>query len=206
LLSSRGLTCAMNLTPRASEQSIDICGFSVAPRSCVIHFYYSQTERQRFSGFLLDGVAAGDTVALACTRDGYEGFAEALELVGIRPADPGLLRLEISPDVRASVARVAAVLRDDVRRRQKRARLLCDFERMVGQEGIFELESLLSSSLAGLDLVCVTQYDGRAFGAPITIEQFRTHALAIVGNALWQENKNYTSPETYYKQRAASSK
>ncbi len=194
----------MNLTRRPSDAPIDICGFSVAPRSCVIHFYYSRAERQRFAGFLLDGVAAGDTVALACTREGYGAFTEALELLGIRSGDPNLLKLEVSPDLRASVARVSTVLCDDIRRRQKPARLLCDFERMVGQEGIFELESLLSSSLSRLNLVCVTQYDGRAFGAPITIEQFRTHALAIVGNALWQENKNYTSPEAYFKQRAAA--
>lgn len=194
----------MNLTLRPSDQPIDICGFSVAPRSCVIHFYYSRAERRRFSGFLLDGVGAGDLVLLACTREGYDTFGEALELVGIRTADPNLLKLEITPDLRASVSRIAAVLRDEIARHHKHARLLCDFERMVGQEDIFELESMLSSALDGLDVVCVTQYDGRSFAAPITLEQFRTHALAIVGNALWQENKNYTSPQAYYKQRAAA--
>ncbi len=203
LLGHGGLTCAMNLTTRPSHLSVDICGFSVPPRSCVIHFYYSRSERQRFSGFLLDGVASGECVVLACTRDGYDAFAESLALLGIRAGDPSLAKVEITPDLRASVDQIATIVREGTGR-NKRARLLCDFDRMVGQEGIFELESRLSSSLAALDVVCVSQYDGRAFGAPITLEQFRTHALAIVGNALWQENKNYTSPHAHYKQRAAT--
>jgi hypothetical protein len=194
----------MNLVAQNPSPSIDVCGFAVAPGSCVIHFYYSPAERQRFAGFLLDGFVAGEVVVLACTRAGYEAMADGLEMVGIRGAESGLVHVEITPDLRVSIGRIAEAIDRAIKLRNRRVRLLADFGSMVSQELIFELEGALSSALANFDVVSVTQYDGRDFAASITIEQFRTHALAIVGNALYQENKKYTSPETYFRKRAAA--
>jgi hypothetical protein len=76
---------------------------------------------------------------------------------------------------------------------------------MIGKESLFELEGALASALEGLDVVYVTQYDGNGFDASVTIEQFRSHALCIMGNAFYHENRNFTPPDSYYRKRAAGS-
>jgi hypothetical protein len=156
-------------------------------------------------GFLLDGLAHRDAVVLACTADAYETLADGLEMLGVRRSRHDLIKIEITPDLRTSIESIAALSREALGRKHRYfARVLCDFGSMIGQEAIFETEGSLSSTLAGLDLVSVTQYDGRVFGAPITLEQFQTHALAIVGNAFFGENRHYTPPEAYYRKRAVA--
>jgi hypothetical protein len=188
-------------------QYADINGYSVPPGSCVIHFYYNEPEQQRLLGFLLEGVARHDGVVMACAEDAHETLSGGLERLGVgRPAHE-IIQVKITPDLLASVATVAAAAQNALRRNHRGfGRVLCDFGSMIGQEAIFELEGSLNSALAGLELVSVTQYDGRGFGAPITIEQFQTHVLAIVGNAFFRENRHYTSPEAYYRQRAVGAR
>jgi hypothetical protein len=126
-----------------------------------------------------------------------------LGLLGVRRSEHGIIKVQITADLPASIDAIAAAVRDALARQHCFfGRVLCDFASMIGQEAIFELEGLLSSALAGLKVVSVTQYDGRGFGAPVTIEQFQTHALAIVGTAFFRENHHYTSPETYFRKRA----
>lgn len=183
---------------------VEIDGYSVAPRSCVIHFYYTKPEQQRLLGFLLEGAARGEGVVMACTADACEALSSGLQMLGVRLAERDITRVEITPDLRTSVDTVVAAAKDALGRSHGHlGRVLCDFGSMIGQETIFELEGSLNLALAGLDLVLVTQYDGRGFGAPITIEQFQTHALAIVGTAFFRENRHYTPPEAYLRQRAA---
>jgi hypothetical protein len=197
--------CATSVIPQG--QNADINGYSVPPGSCVIHFYYNQLEQQRLLEFLLEGVARHDGVVMACAEDAYETLSGGLErLGGGRPAHE-IIQVKITPDLRASIATVAAAAQNALGRNHRCfGRVLCDFGSMIGQEAIFELEGSLSSALAGLELVSVTQYDGRGFGAPITIEQFQTHVLAIVGNAFFRENRHYTSPEAYFRQRAVGTR
>lgn len=188
-------------------QPIEINGYSVSPGSCVIHFYYTQAEQQRLLGFLLDGVARHEGAVLACTQDAYETLSCGLEMLGVRRAEYNLIQVEITPDLPASITTVAAAARRTLGRKHCcLGRVLCDFGSLIGQEAIFELEGSLNSALAGLELVSVTQYDGRGFAAPITIEQFQTHALAIVGTAFFRENRHYTSPEAYFRRRAVGAR
>ena len=196
----------MNLVAHDPRQPVDICGFSIPVPSCVIHFYYSAAERRRFASFLAEGISEGDAVLLACTREAYEQLAEALETRGIARNDRRLLRIEISPDLPSTVATIAQALSGDIRGRRRRIRLLADFGSIAGPETIFELEALLSSALRGLNAISISQYDGRAFAASTTIEQFHTNALAVIGNAVCKENRNYTAPENYVQKRAATAK
>jgi hypothetical protein len=189
------------------QQQIDIGGYSVSAGSCVIHFYYTRLEEQRLLGFLLDGVARREGVVLACTADAHETLASGLEMLGVRRSEHTIVKVKITSDLPTSIDSVAAAAKDTVRRdHHDLGRVLCDFGSMIGQEAIFELEGSLNSALSGLSLVTVTQYDGRGFGAPITIEQFQTHALAIVGSAFFRENRHYTSPEAYFRKRAVGAR
>lgn len=183
---------------------VEIKGYCVTPGSCVIHFYYNQVEQRRLLGFLLDGVARGEGVVLASTVDAYETLSEGLEMLGVHRLEHEIMTVEITPDLRASIQTIAAAAKEVLSRDHGYCgRLLCDIGSMVGQEAIFEFEGSLSAALSGLSLVSVTQYDGRGFGAPVTIEQFQTHALAIVGTAFFRENRHYTPPEAYFRKRAA---
>lgn len=203
MLESEGTAAPASLIQQ--DHYVEINGYSVSPGSCVIHFYYTKPEQQRLLGFLLDGVARREGVVMACTADAYETLASGLERLGVRLSKHEIIKVEITPNLRASIDTVAAAAKHAVgRNRGYFGRVLCDFGSRIGQEAIFELEGSLSCALAGLDLVSVTQYDGRGFGAPITIEQFQTHALAIVGNVFFRENRHYTPPEAYFRKRAAA--
>lgn len=171
---------------------------------CVIHFYYTKAEQQRLLGFLLEGVARREGVVMACAENTSEALSDGLEMLGVPRSEPEIIQMEITSNVSASIAAIAAAAKHALGHGHRSCgRVLCDFGSMIGQEAIFELEGALNSALAGLNLVSVTQYDGRGFGAPITIEQFHTHALAIVGTAFFRENRHYTAPEAYVCKRAA---
>jgi len=185
------------------NQCIEINGYSVPVGGCVIHFYYTKAEQQRLLGFLLEGAARREGVVMACAQNASGALSDGLETLGVRLAEHEIIKVEITSNVRASIDAIAAAAKNALGHGHRyRGRVLCDFGSMIGQEAIVELEGALNSALAGLDLVSVTQYDGRGFGAPIDIEQFQTHALAIVGNAFFRENRNYTSPEASFCKRA----
>jgi hypothetical protein len=196
----------MNLVAHDPRQPVEICGFSIPVPGCVIHFYYSVAERRRFASFVAEGIAAGDAGILACTREAYDALADALQLAGIGRNDRRLVRLEIVPDLPSTIANIAQAINAETQSHYRRTRLLADFGCIVGPESIFWLDGLLSSALRGLNVISITQYNGRGFAASETIEQFQTHALAIIGNAICKENRNYTPPEKYIEKRAASAK
>jgi len=186
------------------DQSIEINGYSVPMGGGVIHFYYNKAEQQRLLGFLLEGAARREGVVMACAENASEALSDGLEMLGVRRSEHEIIEVEITSNVRASLDAIAAAAKDALGRDHRYcSRVLCDFGSMIGQEAIFELEGSLNSALAGLNLVLVTQYDGRGFGAPITIEQFHTHALAIVGNAFFRENRHYAPPEAHFRKRGA---
>jgi len=186
------------------NQYIEINGYNVPLGSCAIHFYYTKAEQQRLLGFLLEGIARREGVVMACTESACEALSDGLETLGVRRSEHEIIRIQITSNVRASIGAIATAAQDALQR--NRVRVLCDFGSMIGQEGIFEIEGSLNSVLAGLDLVSVTQYDGRGFGAPITIEQFQTHALAIVGSAFFCENRYYAPPEGCFRKRVIGSR
>ncbi len=185
------------------DHGIEISGYSVPVGGCVIHFYYTKAEQQRLLGFLLEGAARREAVVMACAENASVALSDGLEMLGVRRAEHEIIKVEITSNVRASIDAIAAAAKDALGRGHRYCgRVLCDFGSMIGQEAIVELEGALNSALAGPNLVLVTQYDGRGFGAPITIEQFPTHALAIVGNAFFCENRHRAPPEAYLRKRA----
>ncbi len=170
--------------------------------SCAVHFYYSPAERRRFSQFLLDGLAAGDAVILSCDLAAYEAFRPDLE--GGSERGRGFSFVVGGPDYDTTVANIRDCVAYDLRRRRV-ARVLADFSGMVCQDEIFEAESELNNALCVFPVVTLSQYDGRQFSAAVTIEQFQTHALTLVGNVLVNENPGYTPPRHYRRVRAAAS-
>ena len=181
---------------------VNLNGFALAPGSAVVHFYYNPAERLRLASFLLEGLSYGDGAVLACTRDGYQELRGSLERIGLVGRDSGILRVEVSPVLTGVIQAIGDAVRIS-NRKHPRVRVLADFDAIVGKESIFELEAALAGALSGLNVVCVTQYDGNSFDASVTIEQFRSHALCIMGNAFYHENRDFTPPDRYYRRRAA---
>jgi len=176
-------------------QCVEISGYDVPLGARAVHFYYTKPEQQRLLGFLLEGIARYEGVVLACAGDVSEALFDGLEMLGVRHFEPQITRIEIASNVRASIGKIAAAAKNGTQPdRRVCRRVLCDFGSMIGQETVCEVESVLHSFLAGLELVSITQYDGRGFGAPITIEQFQTHALAIVGSAFFCGNRYCAAP------------
>lgn len=189
----------------ANIRHIDLNGFALSPGSAVVHFYYGAAERLRLTPFLLQGASEGDGAVLACTREGYLELREGLEKIGLVGRNSGITRIEVTP----ALAHVVRAIADSARtaaRNHARVRVLADFGTIVGKESIFELEAALATALAGLNVIWITQYDGNSFDASVTIEQFRSHAVCIMGNAFYYENRDFTSPDRYYRRRAAGSR
>jgi hypothetical protein len=189
--------------PAKIRTIVDVDGFALPPGSAVIHFYYNSSERLRLLSFLLEGVSRGQGVVLATTHDGYQELRRGLETLGLG-ANARLSRVAIVPDIRTTILGIADAARVAAQR-SRNIRVLADFGSIIGKESIFELEAALSSALEGLNVVYVSQYDGNGFDASVTIEQFRSHALCIMGDAFYHENRNFTSPDTYFRKRAAGS-
>jgi len=189
----------------AQSRYVEVGGYRVPVGSSAIHFYYTKPEQQRLLGFLIEGVARHEKVFIASAENASEALSDGLEMLGVRQSEQEMTRLEITSNLRTSLSVIANSVRNTLGRDQRSCvRLLCDFGLMIGQEAISELENSLHSGLAGLDLVAVTQYDGRGFGTPITIEQFHNHALAIVGSAFFHQNRYCSSPEAYRHKRVTA--
>lgn len=190
-----GLGMNKRLTP------ITFMGSDVPWGGSIIHFYYSPAEQARCASFLADAVAQNQAAILACTFEGYQVVAEELRRMGILVADRRITRIELAANLTNTIYAVSSAAQQAATH-GKPVRVLVDFDSVVPQGNIFDAEAAISATLQDLDAICLTQYDGRAFPAPITIEQFRTHALAIVGNVFHKENSSYTRPEQYLRYRA----
>lgn len=188
---------------RKQPDPVAFLGSSVPWGGSIIHFYYSPAEQARGAVFLADALAAEQGAILGCTIDAYQVMAEALAERGVAPSDRRLVRVEISANLSNSIYAVASAVQQGSAK-GKPVRVLVDFDNIVPQENLGDAEASLSATLQGLNVVSLTQYDGRAFAAPVTLEQFRTHALAVVGNVLHHENRDYTRPEKYFRYRTAA--
>jgi DUF917 family protein len=100
----------------------------------------------------------------------------------------------------ASLAHAATALLQ----RTREVRLAVDFDGLVSTEAIFENEAELAQAVLGKLAIVVSQYDGNAFPAPVTMEQFHTHALTLVGNAFYSENRSCVSPTEYLRTRRSN--
>lgn len=184
-------------------EPVTVMGSAVPWGGTVIHFYYSPLEQARLAGFLIDGQGEQQAVVLACTFKAYQVLRAELGAQNAVSKHSGFNRVDVTANLRRSIDSIAAACSEAAAFR-KPLRVLVDFGSIVPQENIFEAEAAISTALKPLRSICITQYDGRAYAAPVTIEQFRTHALAIVGNVLYHENLTYTRPENYLRLRAAS--
>ena len=171
--------------------------------SSVIHFYFSRSEQLRFARFLTEGLGRGQGIILAATTEVLAGFLREIKRSPVRAIRPGLKQVALTSDVAASIATLTGTVRDEARQHQQ-LRVLADFSSLVTHEQVFEVEAELSSSFQGLRLISITQYDGNAVNAPVTVAQFKTHSIAIVGDAFYYENRKSTPPEHYLCKRAAA--
>jgi hypothetical protein len=165
----------------------------------VIHFYYSAAERMRFAAFLAEGLLLRQAAVIA----GSQNFLDQV-LDRVKPAD-GRRRIGAieSLVLQRPVADGVASLTRAVQKTASSGlvRVLADFSSLA--TNVFEIEAALSSAFAGLKLMKVTQYDGASIPAPVAVEQFKTHSLTVVGDAFYYENRDYVSPEAYFRKRAA---
>ncbi len=173
------------------------------PGCSVIHFYYSATEQVRFVPFIAEGLRLGQTVVLAAPADLIPSFTGSLNLPGFRRRNGELQQVLLTPDISSCLAVLVQAVKEAAIG-SGLVRLLADFSGLVAHEDVFDVEATLSSSLHGLRLMSITQYDGNVVSAPVTVEQFKTHSLAIVGDAFYYENRRHISPEAYIRKRAAA--
>ncbi len=173
------------------------------PGCSAIHFYYSRAEQLRFVGYIAEGLRLGQAVVLAAPAATVQEFKAALTLPRFRKHAGNLHEVELATDLATSVPLLTQAVHQAALPGVV-VRLLADFSSSVPHDGVFEVEAELSSSFHGLRLISVTQYDGTAVPAPITVEQFKTHSLAIVGDAFYYENRQHIPPEAYYRKRAAA--
>ena len=173
------------------------------PGSSVIHFYFSRSEQLRFANFLTEGLGLGHAVILAATAEVLPGFLREIKGSPVRAIRPGLKQVVLTSELPASIATLTSTVREEARQHQQ-LRVLADFSSLVPHEQVFEVEAELSSSFQGLRLISITQYDGNAVNAPVTVAQFKTHSIAIVGDAFYYENRKSTPPEHYLRKRAAA--
>ena len=169
------------------------------PGDNVIHFYYSEAEQLRFSSFLQEGLDRGAGVIIAGVGERHPLLNHGIRLPRLQ-RKRNLLRLQVTPNLHATIATLAhgaaALLQ-----RAREVRMAVDFDGLVSTEAIFENEAELSQALRGKRIIAISQYDGNAFPAPVTMEQFQTHALTLVGNAFYSENRSCVAPEEYLRIR-----
>lgn len=169
------------------------------PGDNVIHFYYSEAEQLRFASFLQEGFDHGAGVIVAGVGDHHPLLSRGVRVPRLQ-RKRNLLRLQVTADLHATIATLAHAA-GALLQRQREVRIAVDFDGLVSTEAIFENEAELSQALAGKRIILISQYDGNAFPAPVTMEQFQTHALTLVGNAFYSENRSRVAPEEYLRTR-----
>lgn len=169
------------------------------PGENVIHFYYSGAEQARFTPFLQEGLEHGMGVVIAGVGDHHPALMPGVRAPRLQRRR-NLLRLQVTQNLRASIATVTQAA-SALLAWTREVRIVVDFDGMVSRESIFENEAELSQALRGKRVTVISQYDGNAFPAAITMEQFQTHAVTVVGNAFYSENRNYVAPEEYLRAR-----
>ncbi len=179
-----------------------VAGNDFRPGKLVIHFYYSPQEQMRFSTFLTEGLRLGQGVVLASRHETAQALIASARIPRLTRLRRSIEQVVITRDIASSVAILVTAVHEAAMQ-YGQARVLVDFADFVQQDQIFEVEADLSSSFRGQNVVCITQYNGNAFSAPIALEQFKTHSLAIVGNAFYYENSRHIAPEQYLRKRAA---
>src|SRR5205085_10651079 len=140
--------------------------------------------------FMQEGLRLSQGVVLAAGINAISALAAGVKASRLRRLPLDLEQVILTTDIPASTAALVTAVREVVMA-HRQARVLVDFADLVYPDEIFEVEADLSASFKDLNVVCVTQYDGNAFSAPVALEQFKTHSLAIVGNAFYYENAKH---------------
>jgi hypothetical protein len=169
----------------------------------VINFYYSEAEQLRFSGFLQEGLDRGSGVIIAGVGERHPLLTHGVHQPRLQRRR-NMLRLQVTPNLHSSIASLeqaaAALLQ-----RTREIRIVVDFDGLVSSDAIFENEAQLNEALRHKRAVVISQYDGNALPAPITMEQFETHALTLIGDAFFSENRNWVAPSEYLQTRRRKS-
>lgn len=166
-----------------------------------IHFYYSPAEQLRFAAFLQEGLDHGGAAIIAAVGERHPLLASVRAARVQRRRS--LLKLQVTPNLRATISTLghaAAALLAWARD----VRIVVDFDGLVSTEAIVANEAELSCTLTGKRAIAISQYDGHAFPAAVMMEQFHSHALTLVGDAFYSENRNHVRPEEYLSTRRHS--
>lgn len=169
------------------------------PGDNVIHFYYSEAEQLRFASFLQDGLDHGVGIIVAGAGERHPLLHRAVHAPRLQRRR-NFLRLQVTPNLHSTIS-ILAHAAVALLQREREVRLVVDFDGLVSTEAIFENEAELSEALRGKRIIAISQYDGNVFPAPVTMEQFHTHALTLIGNAFYSENRSCVSPEEYLRNR-----
>ena len=172
------------------------------PGCSVIHFYYADNERLRFVPFLAEGLLLRQSTVIAGSEALVAQMTQAALPRDGRRRIGTLHQVVLDDNVESCVSAIIRTVKEAASSGGM-VRVLADFSSLVNPN-IFEIEAALSTSCEGLRLMKVTQYDGASVPAPVAVEQFKTHSLTIVGDAFYYENRDYISPETYIRRRAAA--
>jgi hypothetical protein len=186
------------------EHCVEFGGTLLPGGSCIIHFYYSPEEQMRFAAFLREGMERDEGIVLAASPTPLQHMERCLAPVGKKRPKSRYERIFLSAEVPEAIAAIVQAAGRVVQ--YGPARVLVDFGRLVPQEALCAVEGQMFAALRDLPLISLTQYDGTMFTAPVMLEQFHTHELAIVSNAFYQENQYPTSPARYLQMRAAASR
>ena len=172
------------------------------PGDNVINFYYSESEQLRFSTFLQEGLDRGYGVIVAGVGERHPLLTHTAYQSRLQRRR-NMLRLQVTPNLHSTIASLeqAALA---LLQRVSDIRIAVDFDGLVSTEAIFENEAELNDALRVKRAVVISQYDGNAFPASVTMEQFQTHALTLVGDAFFSENQKWVSPGEYLRTRRKS--
>jgi hypothetical protein len=165
------------------------------PGDNAIHFYYSEAEQLRFSSFLQSGFNDGQGIIVAGVGGRHPLLSQAVKTPRLH-RKRNFLRLQVTANLHATISTVADAA-TALLQRTRELRIAVDFDGLVSTEAIFENEAKLSEAFRGKRAIVISQYDGNAFPAPVTMEQFKTHAVTVIGNAFYLENRNRVAPEEY---------
>jgi hypothetical protein len=114
-----------------------------------------------------------------------------------------LLRLQVTPNLHSTIASLEHAA-SALLQRTREVRIVIDFDGLVSTEAILENEAELNEALRRKRAVVISQYDGNACPATATVEQFHIHALTLIGDAFYSENRSWVAPSEYLRSRRKS--
>ena len=149
------------------------------PGEHTIHFYYSSEEKARFVSLLAER-KQGSALVVAASRSDFSIISTCMRQSGVNAMNLSLV--EIPADWRHGIAAILDAALHERQRGADSILLLADFDGLVHQSALTELESLLATMMRGCNVASISQYDGRAFSQGIDVEKLVEYGTVLVGD------------------------